>query len=131
MKGNKIARMWVVRGDGGSLYEDFRARGFSAVGWNQLAAHAKPGVGGKQLIALYPSAEPQAKQGMFISGESQFWRFFNDIHDGDWVVTYSPASRLYLIGKVTGPADHHAEREQHASSRALKNSALSPPTRQA
>lgn len=77
--------------------------------WAGLAIHAKPGVGRTQLIALYQSVEPQAKQGTVISGVSQFWRFVNDIQDGDWVVTYSPANRLYSIGKVTGPAEAHTE----------------------
>ena len=77
----------MVRGEGGSLYEAFRERGVAAVGWNQLAAHAKPGVGRKQLIALYQSVEPHAKQGTVISGASQVWRFVNDIQDGDGVVT--------------------------------------------
>lgn len=104
-----MARMWMVRGEGGSLYDAFRERGVAAVGWNQLAAHAKPGVGRKQLIALYQSVEPQAKQGTVVSGASQVWRFVNDIQDGDWVITYSPANRLYSIGKVTGPAEHHPE----------------------
>ena len=104
-----MARMWMVRGEGGSLYEAFRERGVAAVGWSQLAAHAKPGVGRKQLIALYQSIEPQAKQGTVISGASQVWRFVNDIQDGDWVVTYSPANRLYSIGKVSGPVEHHPE----------------------
>jgi len=99
----------MVRGDGGSLYDAFRERGVAAVGWNQLAAHAKPGVGRKQLIALYRSAEPLAKQGTVISGASQVWRFVNDIQEGDWVITYSPANRLYLIGNVTGAAVHHPE----------------------
>jgi restriction system protein len=101
--------MWMVRSEGGSLYDAFRERGVVAVGWNQLAAHAKPGVGRKQLIALYQSAEPQAKQGTVVSGASQVWRFVNDIQDGDWIVTYSPVNRLYSIGKVTGPAEHHPE----------------------
>ena len=104
-----MARTWMVRGEGGSLYDAFRERGVAAVGWNQLAAHAKPGVERKQLIALYRSAEPQAKQGTVVSGASQVWRFVNEIQDGDWIVTYSPANRLYSIGKVTGPAEHHPE----------------------
>lgn len=62
-----MARMWMVRGEGGSLYDAFRERGVAAVGWNQLAVHAKPGVRRKQLIALYQSAEPQAKQGTVVS----------------------------------------------------------------
>ncbi len=104
-----MARMWMVRGEGGSLYDAFRERGVAAVGWNQFAAHARPGVERKQLIALYQSAEPQAKQGTVVSGASQVWRFVNDIQEGDWVITYSPANRLYSIGKIIGPAEHHPE----------------------
>ncbi|UUC94378.1 restriction endonuclease [Comamonas sp. C11] len=104
-----MARMWMVRGEGGSLYDAFRERGVAAVGWNQLAAHAKPGVGRKQLIDLYKSAEPLAKQGTVVSGASQVWRFVNDIRDGDWIITYSPANRLYSIGNVIGPPEHHPE----------------------
>lgn len=104
-----MERMWMVRGEGGSLYDAFRDRGVAAVGWKQLAAQAKPGVGRKQLIALYRSAEPLAKQGTVVSGASQVWRFVNDIQEGDWVITYSPANRLYSIGNVAGPAEHHHE----------------------
>jgi len=107
--GSAMARMWMVRGEGGRLYDAFRERGVAAVGWNQLAAHAKPGVRREQLIDLYKSAEPQTKQATVVSGASQVWRFVNDIQDGDWIITYSPTNRLYLIGKVTGPAEHHPE----------------------
>ncbi|MDH1812865.1 restriction endonuclease [Comamonas aquatica] len=104
-----MARMWMVRGEGGSLYYAFREKGVAAVGWSQLAAHAKQGVGRKQLITLYQATEPQAKPGTVISGASQVWRFVNEIQDGDWIITYSPANRLYSIGKVSGQAEHHPE----------------------
>lgn len=104
-----MARMWMVRSEGGSLYDAFRERGVAAIGWKQFAAHAKPGVGRKQLIAFYQSAEPQAKQRTLVSGASQVWRFVNEIKDGEWIVTYSPANRLYLVGTVCGPAEYHPE----------------------
>lgn len=104
-----MTRMWMVRGEGGSLYDAFRERGVAAIGWNSLAEHAKPGVGRKQLIALYQSLEPQAKKGSVVAAASQVWRFVNEIRDGDWIVTYSPANRLYLVGRVAGAAEHHPE----------------------
>ncbi|RQZ93328.1 restriction endonuclease [Burkholderia cepacia] len=104
-----MARMWMVRGEGGSLYDAFRERGVAAIGWNQLAAHAKPGIDRKQLIDRYKSAEPQAKHGTVVSGASQVWRFVNEIQKNDWIVTYSPANRTYLVGTVTGPAEHHPD----------------------
>jgi restriction system protein len=115
-----MTRMWMVRGEGGSLYEAFRERGVAAVGWNHLAAHAKPGVDRRQLAALYQAAEPQAKRGTVVSGASQVWRFVNEIQDGDWIVTYSPANRLYMLGKVAGPAQHHPEWAQQGMPLARK-----------
>lgn len=99
----------MVRGEGGSLYDSFRDRGVAAIGWGKLASHAKPGIGRKQLIAMYQSAEPEAKMGTVVSGASQVWRFVNEIQEGDWIVTYTPANRLYSIGKVRGPAEYHPE----------------------
>lgn len=99
----------MVRGEGGSLYDAFKERGVAAIGWSQLAVHAKPGIERKHLIALYQLAEPQAKQGTVVSGASQVWRFVNEIQVGDWIVTYSPVNRLYLIGMATGMSEHHPE----------------------
>ncbi|SDT89121.1 restriction endonuclease [Halopseudomonas salegens] len=104
-----MARMWMVRGDAGSLYDSFRERKVVAIGWSQLAPHAKPGLERKEIISLFRSLEPQMKKGTVISGASQVWRFVNEVKTDDWVVTYSPANRLYLIGKIMGPAEHHPE----------------------
>ena len=104
-----MARMWMVRGEGGSLYDAFRERNIAAIGWSLLAAHIKPGMPRKELIEVYTSAEPPARQGTVISGASQVWRFVNEIKEGDWVTTYSPANRLYSIGKIVGSAEHHPE----------------------
>ncbi|QBF27391.1 restriction endonuclease [Pseudomonas tructae] len=104
-----MTRMWMVRGEGGSLYDAFREREVAAIGWDQLAPHAKPGVGRKQLMSLYQSIEPQTKQGTIVSGASQVWRFVNEIQNGDWVITYSPANRLYLVGTITGMTEHRPE----------------------
>lgn len=104
-----MTRMWMVRSEGGSLYDAFREKGVAAIGWSKIAPHAKPGVNRKELAALYQAAEPQAKQGTVISGASQVWRFVNEIQNGDWVITYSPANRLYLIGKILGLSEYRPE----------------------
>ncbi|QIF09155.1 hypothetical protein G5A69_05740 [Ralstonia mannitolilytica] len=46
---------------------------------------------------------------MAVSVSSQVWRFMNEIKVDDLVVTYSPANRTYLIGKVTGPCESRAD----------------------
>lgn len=104
-----MENMWMVRAEGGQLYDDFRDRRVAAIGWIELANQARAGMGRKQLIELHRRTYPQAKPGTAVSGASQVWRFLNEIETGDFVVTYSPANRTYLLGTISGPAEYHPE----------------------
>ncbi|MCD9228698.1 restriction endonuclease [Ralstonia pseudosolanacearum] len=101
--------MWMIRADGGRLYGDFRQKGIAAIGWTQLAHHAKAGMTKKELADLHLSIAPETKEKMAVSVASQVWRFMNEVKIDDFVVTYSPASRTYLIGKVTGACERRAD----------------------
>ena len=94
--------MWMVRGESGRLYDEFRERGVVAIGWNVIADQVQPGQSREQVADLYRAAEPGKTQGQIVAGASQVWRFVNEIEVGDWVVTYSPGNRTYLIGEVAG-----------------------------
>ncbi|ABE50868.1 restriction endonuclease [Methylobacillus flagellatus] len=102
----RLARMWMIRGEGGSLYDEFRENNIAAIGWSQFAQHAKQGISRKQLITLYEQADPHAKPGTIISGASQVWRFVNEISVDDWVITYSPINRTYLIGNILSESEY-------------------------
>ncbi len=102
-------KMWMIRGDGGKLYDDFRDKQVVAIGWSQFAPHVKPGLSRSQLLAMYQELEPQIKLGSARSGTSQIWRFVNEMQKGDWVITYSPANRTYLLGKVASDFEYHQE----------------------
>ncbi|WP_034917125.1 restriction endonuclease [Erwinia sp. 9145] len=102
-------RMWMIRGDGGKLYDDFRDRQIVGIGWSQLAPLVKPGLSRAQLLALYQEVDPLSKLGTARSGASQVWRFVNEIQKNDWVITYSPANRTYLLGKVISEFQYHPE----------------------
>jgi restriction system protein len=104
-----MAIMWMIRGDGGRLYEKFRERRIAAIGWTQLAKEAKPGVKRDTLLQIYKTLEPSIKEGTAISGASQVFRFVNEIKDGDAVVTYSSANRVYSVGLFKGPPEYHPE----------------------
>jgi restriction system protein len=101
--------MWMIRGDGGRLYDDFRERNLAAIGWAQLAPAARPGVSRKALIQAYKDLQPGIKDASAVSGASQVYRFANEIKEGDSVVTYSPANRTYLVGRFTGPCQLRAD----------------------
>jgi len=104
-----MSKMWMIRADGGRLYGDFRDKSIAAIGWTQLAHHAKPGMTKKELVDLHLSIAPETKEKMAVSVASQVWRFMNEIKVDDLVVTYSPDSRTYLIGKVTGGCESRAD----------------------
>lgn len=104
-----MMRMWMVRSEGGSLFDTFRERGLVAIGFNQISTHARPGVSRQQLIDLYQQIEPLAKRGTAVARASQVWRFVNDIRNGDWIVTYAPDNRVYAIGKVTSDVQHRPD----------------------
>lgn len=104
-----MGTMWMVRAEGGSLYEDFREEGVVAVGWSQLAEHAKPGVPRADLREIFIKANPGTRPGAVVSAASQVWRFVNEVQPGDRVLTYSPDNRTYLIGTVMGEATHRPD----------------------
>jgi restriction system protein len=97
-----MERMWMVRGDSGRLFEDFRERSVVAIGWHELVEVAKPGVTRDELARAYSNARPEFKRGTIISGASQVWRFVNEVARGDKVVTYHPSARRYLVGTIVG-----------------------------
>jgi restriction system protein len=104
-----MPKMWMVRGESGRLYDDFREQGVVAIGWPQFAEQVRGGMTRKELTALYKQAEPLIKNGTAISGASQVWRFVNEFESGDRVVTYSPGNRTYMVGTIAGDWEYRAE----------------------
>ena len=97
--------MWMIRGDAGRLYDEFRDTQSVGIGFAELAGQLKAGVSRDELVAIYQARIPEAKRGRAISAASQAYRFVNVMAKGDHVVTYSPGNRTYLVGVVTGDAD--------------------------
>lgn len=103
---------WMVRGEGGRLYDAFRDQSLAAIGWVEVAAEVKPGMTKKEITALYLRNDPRLKPGSAIAGAGQIWRFLNEIAIGDRIVTYSPGNRTYLLGTVTGKAEYRPDTAQ-------------------
>lgn len=99
-----MATMWMVRGDSGRLYDEFRDKGVAAIGWSEIAEKAKLGISRQALTQAFQAAVPGIKDGTAISGASQVFRFVNEVKEEDAVVTYSPAARTYLVGKFKSAA---------------------------
>lgn len=104
-----MTAMWMVRSDGGLRYDDFRDRGAAGIGFIEIAPLANPGVERKTLVNAYLQSVPGMKEQAAVVSAAQVFRFVNEVTDGDWVITYSPDNRTYLVGTVTGPVQHQPD----------------------
>jgi len=107
-----MERLWMVRSEGGALYDLFRDRAVAVIGWSDTAEHAVEGGLRADLLDYYRRVRPDLKPGTVLSGASQVWSFVDEMKPGDGVVTHSPANRTYLIGTVSGPALFHPDRTE-------------------
>jgi len=98
--------MWMVRAErGGVLFETFRDRGIVAIGWDGVpdpGAFRDRDALTRKVQETYP--EKSWKTANIDAGT--LWRFWHDISLGDSVVTYDRSRRMYLVGRITGTAEH-------------------------
>jgi restriction system protein len=96
-----MARTWMVRaGRGGSAAEDF-GRGYVAIGWGRIGdlSNARDVA---DVRRQYATAYPEAKPGEVGNAVAMINKFRFTIKAGDDVVSYDPARREYLVGKIAG-----------------------------
>jgi restriction system protein len=104
--------MWMIRGDGGTLYEKFKERSAAGIGWIGISNLAIGGASRETLIDTYHALQPHAKTGNVISSVSQVMRFINEVAVNDWVVSYSPLNRTYILGQVKNKPIYKTEWEE-------------------
>ena len=88
-----MTKMWMVRGDSGRLYEQFRDQKVVSLGWGELAHVAKPGISRDKLAHEFASRRPDLKPGSVLAGASQVWRYINKVEKGDKVLTFDWSER--------------------------------------
>jgi restriction system protein len=97
--------MWKVTAEtGGRLFDDFKEKSIVAIGWERLGdlkQYKK-----RQAIIDALSREPDYNHRKAITSGSQVYRFAYEMKPGDWVLTYNPSQRVYLIGRVIGDYEY-------------------------
>ena len=93
--------MWMVRSDGGLLFDLFKEKSVVAVGWGEIGSLDQ--LRSRDAIkASVTGAWPDWLDGRVITSAGQLHRFRNEIQIGDGIVTYDTASRIYLVGEIVG-----------------------------
>lgn len=115
-----MARVWLVRADGGELADEFRADNHISIGFR--IAEDLSGVTDLDVIeAAFRRANPDKGQGTVTRTVKQINAFLNEIQPGDHVLTPKPDRRWLMHGIVeddpayfvTSPdndPDHHGNR---------------------
>src|SRR5215213_2869173 len=106
-------RMWVVRaGEEARFYDDFKRNRIVAIGWDELGylSGIKKHAEIKQMIE---KAYSDKKLGWRNITTSQVARFVLEFKEGDYVLTYDPKTRNYLIGKISSPYRYDPTRKEY------------------
>jgi len=97
--GKKGINMWMVRaGEGGFLFEEFRSKGIIAIGWNEIGDLSK--ISNSEEIRNLLSKTYKYSGGKLINATGQISRFRFDFKVNDFTITYNPAERKYIVGKI-------------------------------
>ncbi|MCW8876120.1 MAG: hypothetical protein OQK04_05275 [Kangiellaceae bacterium] len=111
---------WMIRaGRNGRFFKDFKNKNFVAVGWNVLAPLDR--FEDKAQIKLaYIMHYENDKPSKTANSITMIERFVN-IQKGDYIVTYCPKSREYLVGKDLGQYQHREiEGDEYANIRKVE-----------
>lgn len=94
-----MARVWLVRADGGKLADEFRAGEHISIGFS--IAEDLSGVTDLEVIeAAFRRANPKRGQGTVTQTAKQINAFLNEIQPGDHVLTPKPDHRWLMHGVV-------------------------------
>ncbi len=105
--------MWMVRaGEGGYLFDDFNKNSIVAIGWSEIGDLSKVR-SREEIRKLVDGAYKNSKLGSRIVNAGQLSRFRLDFKEEDFVLTYDPDSRVYLVGKIKGPYYYDSTREKY------------------
>ena len=94
-----MANMWMVRaGENGFLINDFKDFNIVAIGWGLGDLSGKTHDEIKQLME---NENPESSKASIGLNAGQVSRFVCDFEIGDWVISYNPQTRNYLVGKIS------------------------------
>ena len=112
--------MWMVRaGEGAFLIDDFKRKNYVAIGWNELDDLS--GIKRKDKIKkLVEDANIYKKKLQIAVAAGQIGRFLLDFKKKDYVVTYDPNDRVYLVGEIQSDYQYNTKISEYHHVRMVK-----------
>ncbi|MCK4593508.1 restriction endonuclease [bacterium] len=101
-------RAWMVRaGENAFLADQFEEKKIVAIGW--LRSDLSGIKTTDELKSLLRQQYPDFTKLQIAISSGQIWRFIHEIEPGDYIMTYLPNSREYLLGKVVGGYEYNPD----------------------
>lgn len=95
-----MARMWMVRaGEGAFLIDRFKNENRVVIGWEIGDLNKVKNL--DEIKNLIKKHQPEKKVGQVNIAASQISKFRFNFKKGDYVISYDPQNRLYLVGEIT------------------------------
>lgn len=102
--------MWkVTAGRANAYVSEFIEGGVVAIGWSEAGDYRNIR-SREELLDLFTSVWPEQTSRQNQVGAGQVWRFLREVQEGDKVVTYDPATRLYHVGTIDGVPAYQPQR---------------------
>lgn len=93
-------KMWMVRAaEDGRLFSEFKNKNIVAIRWSSFGDLSST-PNSAEIKRQYKSAYPNASEGQINMGAAQVAKFRFKFKIGDYVITYNPETRIYLIGQI-------------------------------
>lgn len=109
--------MWMVRaGRNGYFFDEIHQCNCVAIGWDKLG-DLQDIRSADQMRELYNKHYPEEKPGKINSTVAMLLKFRKSIKEGQYVITYNPQQREYLIGIVKSDYRYDFHREHHKNIR--------------
>ena len=111
---------WMIRaGHGGVYAEDWLDKGKIGIGWD-FGSKDIASMKREQIRATYLAEHPNESKNRVAAIVSQVYRFAHEMTQGQTVVMYDPASRLYHIGVITGDCVPTRDEDDPAYTRTVR-----------
>jgi restriction system protein len=115
--------MWMVRaGEDAFLIDDFRKKSYVSIGWNELTdlSHVTDRDAIKELVEQNSDTYNYTKKSQINIAASQISRFLLDFQKGDYVLSYDPTNREYLVGEIQSDYEYNEKLSEYHHVRRVK-----------
>lgn len=115
--------MWMVRaGEDAFLIDDFRRKNYVSIGWNDLSdlqnVPSREAI--KTLVQKHSQDYSYTKKNQINIATSQISRFLFDFKKGDYVLSYDPTNRVYLVGEIQSDYEYNEKISEYHNVRRVK-----------